>query len=242
MSAKAARWVRGIPVRKRPGKCSDRGVVTQTVCKALASIARPVAFGALLAVLGGCGMSSLTSGHRQRLVRQQQVAADVGSVDQDKLLAAAKTETGSARRLRRCGLRLPPLPGVVARRLRHGLRVWPRRRRSGRHAPRRDHQDGARMQRGVRPRHREIRLLRPGAAGPEGPLRPRHPAGQRLRDGLQAPEARLRQHARRRRCRSRQSDRLLLGRARGDVYGPRGLPPGEFEVYVGFDRNIPGAG
>ena len=43
------------------------------------------------------------------------------------------------------------------------------RRRTRRHASRRDHQDGARVPDRARPRHRQVRLLRPRAAGPEGP-------------------------------------------------------------------------
>src|SRR5688572_11341064 len=99
MRAEAARWGRGIPVRKRPGKCSDRGVVTQTIHKAMASIARPIAsslaLGALVAVLGGCGMSSLTSGIGGGWLGGGGGKSADASVDQDKLLAAAKTETGS---------------------------------------------------------------------------------------------------------------------------------------------------
>ena len=55
----------------------------------MASIARLVAFGALIALLGGCGMSSLTSGIGSGWFGSGKSAA----VDQDKLLA--KTETGS---------------------------------------------------------------------------------------------------------------------------------------------------
>src|SRR5262245_21088259 len=61
----------------------------------MASIARPIAgsiaLGALLAVLGGCGMSSLSSGIGSGWFGSGK-SSDSGSVDQDKLLAAAKTE------------------------------------------------------------------------------------------------------------------------------------------------------
>src|SRR5262245_57362387 len=84
---------RGITVRKRPGKCSDRGFVTQTVCKTLVSVARHAALGAALAALAGCGMSSITSGIGGGWFGSGKSAdAGGGSVDQDRLLAAAKTE------------------------------------------------------------------------------------------------------------------------------------------------------
>jgi hypothetical protein len=60
----------------------------------LVSVARPIAFGALLAALGGCGMSSLTSGIGSGWFGAKK-STEAGSVDQDQLLAAAKTETGS---------------------------------------------------------------------------------------------------------------------------------------------------
>lgn len=70
--------------------------MTQTVCKTLVSIARHVAFGAALAALAGCGMSSITSGIGGGWFGGGNAAdAGGGSVDQDQLLAAAKTETGS---------------------------------------------------------------------------------------------------------------------------------------------------
>jgi hypothetical protein len=60
----------------------------------LVSVARPIAFGALLAALSGCGMSSLTSGIGAGWFGSKK-STEAGSVNQDQLLAAAKTETGS---------------------------------------------------------------------------------------------------------------------------------------------------
>jgi hypothetical protein len=70
--------------------------VTQTICKTWVSIARHVAFGAALATLAGCGMSSITSGIGGGLFGSTK-ATGSGPVDEDQLLAAAKTteETGS---------------------------------------------------------------------------------------------------------------------------------------------------
>ena len=51
---------------------------------------------ALSGALGGCGMSSLTSGHRQRLVRRRREGEDRGRHRQrGQLLAAAKTDAGT---------------------------------------------------------------------------------------------------------------------------------------------------
>lgn len=71
--------------------------MTQTVCKSLVSVARHAAFGAALAALAGCGMSSITSGIGGGWFGGDKKSTDAsgGSVDQDQLLAAAKTETGS---------------------------------------------------------------------------------------------------------------------------------------------------
>jgi hypothetical protein len=83
----------GLPVRKRPGERSDRGVVTQSALAALTGLARGAVAGLLLAVLGGCGMSSLTSGIGGGWFgSQNKTGADVGSINEDQLLAAAKTD------------------------------------------------------------------------------------------------------------------------------------------------------
>ena len=109
-----------------------------------------------------CGMSSLTSGIGGGWFGGGEKAkTEVGSVSEDQLLAAAKTDAGTTGSIGGDGgARLPALPGVVARRLRDDLRAGQGRRRAGRHAPRRDHQDGARMPDRARPRHRQVRLLR----------------------------------------------------------------------------------
>ena len=70
--------------------------MTQTVCKALVSSARCAALAGLLGALGGCGMSSLTSGIGGGWFGgKKSTEADVGSVSQDQLLDAAKGDTGS---------------------------------------------------------------------------------------------------------------------------------------------------
>ena len=71
--------------------------MTQSALAALARLARGAVAGALLAMVGGlvagCGMSSLTSGIGGGWFGgQNKTTADVGSVSEDQLLAAAKTD------------------------------------------------------------------------------------------------------------------------------------------------------
>ena len=172
--------------------------MTQSARRALTSLARCAAFAVVAhAALGGCGMSSLTSGIGGGWFgSKKSTKTEVGTVNEDQLLAAAKTDSGS----------IGSIGGEVA----HGcprFQVWSRDGYvtiyeqgrvgdgAGRHAPRRDHQDGARMPDRARPRHREIRLLRPRAAGPERQVRPRDAAAQRVRLRRQAREGGDRQGA-----------------------------------------------
>ena len=158
------------------------------------------------------------------------------------MLAAAKTDSGTL-----------AVGGEVA----HGcprFQVWSRdgyvtiyeQGRVGdglaRHASRRDHQDGARMQDRAGPRHREIRLLGPRAAGAEGQVRTGAlPVTVFVTDAKREKMA---------------TDKVKVdvdvaldkpigyfSIVRSVTFNiPEGSRPGEFEVYVGFDRNIPGAG
>ena len=83
----------GLPVRKGPGKRSDRGVVRQSTVAALIGLARGAVTGVLIAAFGGCGMSSLTSGIGGGWFGgPNKTTAEVGSINEDQLLAAAKTD------------------------------------------------------------------------------------------------------------------------------------------------------
>ncbi len=88
--------------------------MTQSACRALASLARCTAFAVVLTGLSGCGMSSLTSGIGGGWFgSKKSTKTEVGSVNEDQLLAAAKTDSGSlasiaarsrtAARASRCG-------------------------------------------------------------------------------------------------------------------------------------------
>jgi len=68
--------------------------VTQSACRALVSLARQLVFAVLLGGLGACGMSSLTSGIGGGWFgSKKSTDTEVGSVNQDQLLDAAKTDT-----------------------------------------------------------------------------------------------------------------------------------------------------
>jgi len=66
--------------------------VTQSAFAPLAGLARGVVAAALVCLLSGCGMSSLTSGIGGGLFGQSKTVTDVGSISEDQMLAAAKTD------------------------------------------------------------------------------------------------------------------------------------------------------
>jgi hypothetical protein len=233
---------RGITVRKRPGKCSDRGVVTQTVCKVVASIARPVAFGALLAVIGGCGMSSLTSGIGGGWFGGSQ-STEAGSVDQDLLLAAAKTETGS----------IGSFGGDVA----YGcprFQVWSRDGYVTVYEPGRVGDGLAVMHRGEITKTARECSVEPGRVTVKYGFSGRVLLGQKGRTGsVTLPINVFVTDAKRQKIAS-DNTRVTVNIAVDNPISyfsvvrsvtfqiPEGSRPGEYEVYVAFDRSIPGAG
>jgi hypothetical protein len=241
MRAEAVRWVRGIPVRKRPGKCSDRGVVTQTVCKALASVVRPVAFGALLAMLGGCGMSSLTSGIGSGWFGGGK-SADAGSVDPDSLLAAAKTEAGSLGGSGEVAYGCPR------------FQVWSRDGYVTIYEQGRVGDGLAVMHRGEITKVARECNVEPGRVTVKYGFSGRVLLGQKGRSGrVTLPVSVFVTDSKRQKVVS-DNMRVAVDVALDNPIGyfsvvrevsfqvPEGSRPGEFEVYVGFDRNIPGAG
>ena len=87
---------KGIKVRKRPGKCSDKGVVTQSTRRLEWSKGGCAMAIALAGALAGCSMSSLTSGIGGGWFGGGEKAkTEVGTVSEDQLLAAAKTDGGT---------------------------------------------------------------------------------------------------------------------------------------------------
>ncbi len=233
---------RGIPVRKRPGKCSDRGFVTQTVCKTLVSVARHAAFGAALAALAGCGMSSITSGIGGGLFGASK-AKDGGPVNEDQLLAAAKTETGS----------LPGFSGDVA----FGcprFQVWSRDGYVTVYETGKVGDGLAVMHRGEIMKTARECQLEPGRVTVKYGFSGRVLLGQKGRTGrVTLPVTVFVTDAKREKV-ATDTVRVSVDVALDNPIGyfsvvrsvtfrvPEGSRPGEYEVYVAFDRSIPGAG
>jgi hypothetical protein len=218
--------------------------VTQTVLSTLVSLARFTAFGALLATLSACGMSSITSGIGGGWFGgSKSTEAEVASVDQDQLLAAAKTETGA----------LPTFGGSVA----YGcprFQVWSRDGYVTVYEAGRVGDGLAVMHRGEITKTARECNIEPGRVTVKYGFSGRVLLGQKGRTGrVSLPVSIFVTDAKR--------QKIVNDKARVDVdvaldnpigyfsvvrsvtfQIPEGSRPGEYEVYVGFDRSIPGAG
>jgi hypothetical protein len=208
----------------------------------LASIARPVALGALLAVLGGCGMSSLTSGIGGGWFGSDKSAGSA-SVDQDQLLAAAKTDNGS----------LDSISGDVV----HGcprFQVWSRDGYVTVYEKGRVGDGLAVIHRGEITKTARECNVQPGRVTVKYGFSGRVLLGQKGRTGrVTLPINIFVTDAKRQKVVS-DTARVNVDIAVDNPIGyfsvvrevtfqiPEGSRPGEYEVYVGFDRNIPGAG
>jgi hypothetical protein len=210
----------------------------------LVSLARLLTFAILLSGLGACGMSSLTSGIGGGLFgSKKSTNTDVGSVNQDELLTAAKTGNGS----------LAGIGGEVA----YGcprFQVWSR--------------DGyvtiyeaghigdalAVMHRGEITKTARECNIEPGRVTVRYGFSGRVLLGQKGKSGrVTLPATVFVSDAKREKITS-EKVRIDVDVALDNPIGyfsivrsvsfpiPEGSRPGEFEVYVGFDRNIPGAG
>jgi hypothetical protein len=219
--------------------------VTQLACKALASLARPAVLAVLLSGLGACGMSSLTSGIGGGWFgSKKSTDTEVGSVNQDQLLAAAKTDNSG---------NLAGIGGEVA----HGcprFQVWSR--------------DGyvtiyetghigdalSVMHRGEITKTARECNVEPGRVTVKYGFSGRVLLGQKGKSGrVTLPATVFVSDAKREKVVSDKM-RIDVDVALDNPIGyfsvvrtvtftiPEGTRPGEFEVYVGFDRNIPGAG
>jgi hypothetical protein len=219
--------------------------VTQTVGKALVSVARSVAFGALLASLSACGMSSLTSGIGAGWFGggKKSTQTDVASVDQDQLLAAAKTETGS----------LGSFGGDVA----YGcprFQVWARDGYVTIYEAGRVGDGLAVMHRGEITKTARECSIEPGRVTVRYGFSGRVLLGQKGRTGrVSLPVSIFVTDAKRQKV-ATDSARINVDVALDNPIGyfsvvrevsfaiPEGSRPGEYELYVGFDRSVPGAG
>jgi hypothetical protein len=235
---------RGITVRKRPGKGSDRGFVTQTIRKTVISIARHAAFGAALAALAGCGMSSITSGIGGGLFGSNK-SADAGgrSVDEDRLLAAAKTETGSV--------------GGFGGDVSYGcprFQVWSRDGYVTVYETGRIGDGLAVMHRGEITRTARECQVEPGRVTVKYGFSGRVLLGQKGRTGRVTLPVNIFVTDAKRAKVTTDTVKVNVDIALDNPIGyfsvvrsvtfkvPEGSRPGEYEVYVAFDRSIPGAG
>jgi hypothetical protein len=212
--------------------------VTQTACKAL----RHVAFGAALAVLGGCGMSALTSGMGGGLFGGGKKATGAASVDQDQLLAEAKTETGSV-----------GVFGDVA----YGcprFQVWPRDGYVTIYEAGRVGDGLAVMHRGEITKTARECNVEPGRVTVKFGFSGRVLLGQKGRTGRVSLPVNIFVTDAKREKVAADKTRVDVDVALENPIGyfsvvrsvtfdiPEGSRPGEYEVYVGFDRSVPGAG
>jgi hypothetical protein len=237
---------KGIPVRERPGKSSDKGVVTQSgsrtrVVRSAAAIA---AAGVLSAMLAGCGgMPSLTSGIGSGwLGGQSKSKPEISSVTEDQLLAAAKADTGTTGSL-----------GEVA----HGcprFQVWAREGYVTIYEPGKAGDGLAVMHRGEITKTARECQIEPGRITVKVGFSGRVLLGPKGKTGhVTLPLNVFVTDSKR--------ERLVNEKVKVDVdialerpIGyfsmvrtlsfpmPEGSRPAEFEVYVGFDRTAPGAG
>jgi hypothetical protein len=208
------------------------------------SVARLAAFGAALAGLAGCGMSTLTSGLGSGWFGggKTSTQADVASVDRDVLLAAAKTEAGAVGGFGDVAYGCPR------------FQVWPRDGyvtiyESG-HVG-----DGlAVMHRGEITKTARECSIEPGRVTVKYGFSGRVLLGQKGQTGrVSLPVNVFVTDAKRQKV-AADKVRVDVDVALDNPIGyfsvvrsvnfeiPEGSRPGEYEVYVGFDRSIPGAG
>jgi hypothetical protein len=218
--------------------------VTQTVCKTLVSVARHAAFGAALAALAGCGMSSITSGIGGGWFGSGKSAdAGGGSVDQDRLLAAAKTETAS----------LGSFGGDVA----FGcprFQVWSRDGYVTVYEPGKVGDGLAVMHRGEIMKTARECQVEPGRVTVRYGFSGRVLLGQKGRTGRVTLPVNVFVTDSKREKVLTDTTRVNVDVTLDNPIGyfsvvrsvtfqiPEGSRPGEYEVYVAFDRSVPGAG
>jgi hypothetical protein len=218
--------------------------VTQSVGKALASLAKLLAFALLLSALGACGMSSLTSGIGGGLFGgKKSTKTDVGSVNEDQLLAAAKSDTGS----------LAGTSGEVA----HGcprVQVWGRDGYVTIYEQGRVGDGLAIMHRGEITKTARECNIEPGRVTVRYGFSGRVLLGQKGKSGRVALPATVFVADAKREKIATDKMRIEVDVALDNPIGyfsvvrsvtftiPEGSRPGEYEVFVGFDRNVPGAG
>jgi hypothetical protein len=209
----------------------------------LVSVARPLAFGALLATLGGCGLSSITSGIGSGWFGSSKTTtADVGSVDRDQLLAAAKTETGSVGSVGDVAYGCPR------------FQVWPRDGYVTIYEAGHVGDGLSVMHRGEITKTARECQIEPGRVTVKYGFSGRVLLGQKGHTGRVTLPVNIFVTDAKRQKVATETARVSVDVAIDNPISyfsvvrsvtfpiPEGSRPGEYEVYVGFDRNVPGAG
>jgi hypothetical protein len=215
----------------------------------MASAARPIArtiahlgaLGTLMAALGGCGMSSLTSGIGSGWFGSGK-SSDSATVDQDKLLAAAKSESG---------------PQAGSGEVAYGcprFQVWSRDGYVTVYEAGRVGDGLAVMHRGEITKTARECNFEDGRVTVKYGFSGRVLLGQKGRTGRVTLPINVFVTDSKRQKVTSEGLRIAVDVALDNPIGyfsvvrevtftvPEGSRPGEFELYVGFDRNIPGAG
>jgi hypothetical protein len=207
-------------------------------------IARVAAAAALASMFAGCGMSSLTSGIGGGWFgSQSKKSEEVGSVNEEQLLAAAKTDTGS----------ISGVGGEIA----HGcprFQVWSRDGYVTIYEPGHVGDGLAVMHRGEITKTARECSIEPGRVTVKYGFSGRVLLGPKGKSGtVSLPLSVFVTDAKR--------EKIINDKVKVDVSValdkpigyfsivrsvtfpvPEGSRPGEYEVYVGFDHNAPGAG
>jgi hypothetical protein len=198
----------------------------------------------VLTGLSACGMSSLTSGIGGGLFgSKKSTNTEVGSVNEDQLLAAAKTDSGS----------LAGIGGSVA----HGcprFQIWSRDGYVTIYEQGKVGDALAVMHRGEITKTARECNIEPGRVTVKYGFSGRVLLGQKGKSGrVTLPISVFVSDAKREKV-ATDKVRIDVDVALDNPIGyfsivrsvtfniPEGTRPGEYEVYVGFDRNIPGAG
>jgi hypothetical protein len=218
--------------------------VTQAVRNTWVSLARGATVAGIAAMLGACGMSSLTSGIGGGWFGgKKSTEADVGSISRDQLLEAAKTD----------GSGVPGVSGAVA----HGcprFQVWARDGYVTVYETGRVGDGLAVMHRGEITRTARECSIEPGRVTVKYGFSGRVLLGQKGRTGRVSLPVNIFVTDAKRQKIAADKARVDVDVALDNPIGyfslvrqvsfeiPEGSRPGEYEVYVGFDRSIPGAG
>lgn len=217
--------------------------MTQTVCKALISLARCAAFAGLLGTLSACGISSLTSGIGSGWFGgKKSTDAGVSSLSRDQLLKAAKADTGTLSNVGSVSFGCPR------------FQVWGRDGYVTIYEAGRIGDGLAVMHRGEITKTARECNIQPGRVTVKYGFAGRVLLGQKGKTGrVSLPVNVFVTDAKRQKI---ATDKISVDVdvALDNPIGyfsvvrsvtfpiPEGTRPGEYKVYVGFDRSIPGAG